>query len=1669
MSRVPLSYGGTDFDDYENSEGDVTDGGFLFVTSLTVDATSMYENDTDVTDVLVSANFSNFDLVLNTTTFDDGEGGGEYTMNEAWLVKADLFSSIAEIDAYLSDDGWYVSGGNVLFAEDVFTFDALTGEYTYTAPEGVTSINTWQSGDPAITKTTVGTFQFDLYNGGGGAITAFSDVDTDPLVITDDINDLYYRDFDGTDVFLVAGENGLFAAQGGDYPWEDYSSLGPLDGSVDFNGVAYNSLEDIVLVGDGGYIFFFSEDELVEEQICHVAGTPIYSNDMYAVSIEDDYAYVVGSSGRILNIDFTDQNNIICTDESVGGVTANLNDVKTVNAASPYILIVGDSGTYIADYGAGSFTDYTDDVGVSEDFNGVAIGDNGGLIVGDNGTVIAIGDTFEAMDTGGVEDYYDVIMPGDTGMVVGSSGSAYSTEDGVTWSSLYAGTLSTVYSIVSPGGLEARIAGASGLLKDYSGGGIDESDWETVTNGTEYTFAAGGSDLRWRMVMSTDSTYRTPVLGGVTISYSTTATTTGGGETVNPPTMPVAERPDILSSTSIQWNFADTADNETSFRFYDEASVLISEINETDLEYVVETGLSPNTAYQRSISAYNSDGESALVDLGLVHTLANVPGFEGASVIDASSISLSIDPNENSNETEYAIYEVGTQKWLNGAGLLGTVRVFQTESEWLDGGTGIVVSELTENAMYSFKIMAKNGDDVLTELSVAENIIVHKPVEASLILSKKVGVNVEDEVVGVYFGKPVFAGTEVAEKLRTIPFLANLTNVYIAIAGFIMILFLFLVVLNASPCCRKIKHAHKLLFTDLRGRRGDDFYHALHGEDAVRHGRVYENHKHFYRFTNWGVLGVFLGLILKVGVVISTIMIVYGGFQVHAFENQSGEDVYAGDVLTYQIDYINNGNETATNVVITDILPAEVSYVEGSLVNGEECSYATGVVICLYESLPGDDGGAIEFKALVNGDIGETVINVSTGTFTEGNDVVSSNSVTNEIITDEEPVDCGAGEICEVEMSSGWNFFRMTVGSKVSFAHLDGNHAVQLTDSNTVTNKIGLTITSDPIDVELDASGETNVDSDGNGLNDMKVKAQTIESDEVAVVGIMLVEEVPVPPVIPVCGDLTCNGDETCETCAGDCGVCPPVEVCGNAVCGVGETCSSCAADCGACPPVEVCGNAVCGGGETCSTCSADCGACVIPPVDVGDPGGATTACSDGLDNDGDGLIDLADAGCTNEADLDESDVIVDEDEEEEEVQEILESEATDKIVTTISTVVSGVTQEDFEEVKANVKKSVASVVKATRQVTNATINNPTVEKINDVAQDPVMVASTVSSVAAAATVGFTGATGASLLTYLQFLFTQPLMLITRRKKRGWGVIYNSITKRPVDLSIVRLYNFETKKLVQTRVTDKMGRYQFIVKPGKYFLEVSKKEYKYPAELLNRAEIDGEYQNVYYGDPIVVGEDGIINRPVPLDPDKKMETGKQIMRRFGWKKVQGLFTLLGPILAVISFIITPELWIAGLIVVQIIIYFIFKRLADADKPVSWGMVKDVLSGKALKRSIVRVFDTKFNKLLDTQVTEKKGKYAFLVGNNEYYMTTEKAGYQPHKTDVYDMSHEESGYLAKDISMNKEGAPSVDGDGAVAVRSDLGRQLEEEVSEGIKDVDLGEIHEDLDDIDSLKKN
>jgi len=477
---------------------------------------------------------------------------------------------------------------------------------------------------------------------------------------------------------------------------------------------------------------------------------------------------------------------------------------------------------------------------------------------------------------------------------------------------------------------------------------------------------------------------------------------------------------------------------------------------------------------------------------------------------------------------------------------------------------------------------------------------------------------------------------------------------------------------------------------------------------------------------------------------------------------------------------------------------------------------------------------------------------------------------------------------------------------------------------------------------------------------------------------------------------------------------------------------------------VPVCGDAKCNGEETCGTCPGDCGACV-PEKDKEElevQGGAKHACSDGIDNDGDGYIDMDDYGCVNQEDDDETDEVLDKEQikEQEKVKEeikvekeaerVLDSDTGNKVVDAVATLLSGITQADFKDVREEVKKTLVSTVKTAKEIGNATIDNPQVEKINKVAQDPVVAATTVATVASVATVGATGAASAGVLTYLQFLFTQPIMLLTRRRRQNWGIIYDSITKKPLDLAVIRLFEFGTNHLVTTRVTDRAGRYQFIVKPGKYYIEVSKKEHRFPSEVIpqlfggriDENVVDDAYQNLYNGGVIEVreGDAGIINRSIPVDPDKKLESDKDVFRRTMWAKVQSWSTLFGPIIAVISYIINPVGWVGALVVIQVVIYLVFKRLTKIHRALTWGRVKDLLSGKNLKKTVIRVFDTRFNKLLDTQITDSNGKYGFLVSRGEYYLTGNRDGYEPYKSNQIDLTQKDSAYIAEEIKMKKAG-------------------------------------------------
>ena len=92
----------------------------------------------------------------------------------------------------------------------------------------------------------------------------------------------------------------------------------------------------------------------------------------------------------------------------------------------------------------------------------------------------------------------------------------------------------------------------------------------------------------------------------------------------------------------------------------------------------------------------------------------------------------------------------------------------------------------------------------------------------------------------------------------------------------------------------------------------------------------------------------------------------------------------------------------------------------------------------------------------------------------------------------------------------------------------------------------------------------------------------------------------------------------------------------------------------------------------------------------------------------------------------------------------------------------------------------------------------------------------------------------------------------------------------------------------------------------------------------------------------------------------------------------------------------------GLVGVQLLVYVITKALIRPVRRPSFSYVYGP-NGKPVKGAVVRLFEPKFNKLIESTITDAKGRFAFLVGPNTYYLRVEDKQLGTKTTDKIDYS------------------------------------------------------------------
>jgi hypothetical protein len=235
-----------------------------------------------------------------------------------------------------------------------------------------------------------------------------------------------------------------------------------------------------------------------------------------------------------------------------------------------------------------------------------------------------------------------------------------------------------------------------------------------------------------------------------------------------------------------------------------------------------------------------------------------------------------------------------------------------------------------------------------------------------------------------------------------------------------------------------------------------------------------------------------------------------------------------------------------------------------------------------------------------------------------------------------------------------------------------------------------------------------------------------------------------------------------------------------------------------------------------------------------------------------------------------------------------------------------------------------------------------------------------------------------------------------RRKGEPWGVVYDSVTKQPLDPAYVVIKQGDEQKGMA--ITDLDGRYGFLVEEGEYTIEANKTHYAFPSKKLAGRKRDELYDNLYFGGPVSVGSEGkgLINYNIPLDP-----TG------FDWneyaKKQQGLFythsnkkryiIMISNIVFFLGFGLSLYMmWFAPTLINTLIFMMyvgilVFQALWRASHPITKVMME--LSQEVVPFAVVKAYLSGNNQLVKTVVADEEGHFYLLTPPGTYYFTVEE--------------------------------------------------------------------------------
>lgn len=270
---------------------------------------------------------------------------------------------------------------------------------------------------------------------------------------------------------------------------------------------------------------------------------------------------------------------------------------------------------------------------------------------------------------------------------------------------------------------------------------------------------------------------------------------------------------------------------------------------------------------------------------------------------------------------------------------------------------------------------------------------------------------------------------------------------------------------------------------------------------------------------------------------------------------------------------------------------------------------------------------------------------------------------------------------------------------------------------------------------------------------------------------------------------------------------------------------------------------------------------------------------------------------------------------------------------------------------------------------------------------------------------------------------SRPVYVAFRKRRAGYGVVFNSVTGQPESLVAVRLVTAGAYgQTSSSAVSDKDGRYRLAAKPGEYLVEATKAGFGFPSKYLNQRS--SVYDNILPSAHIIVKDYGVITKNIPLDPLNA--TGRSKIFRGGiylGKTTQYLLAYGSPFLLV-WYPYFQTSWLAWGLFTMYMIAIVHRMFTYKPAAPAFGTIRDNVSHEPVEQVVARIFTTKFNKLLETQITGPHGRYAFVVHPGSYYLLIKKPGYRSVRIN-FPAIKQDGFVMAKDVVLTRAPKEYVD--------------------------------------------